>query len=99
MLKIKDNIDLKELEKFGYKRQGGKEEEHYHWGYYTKKIFKLFSDDIVIVIPFRNEDERYIFVRYYNDLKEDFETRIYHPKLKKKIYQRFNKNKLSRESR
>lgn len=77
-------IDLKELEKYGFKKQGGTEEEHYHWGYYTKKIFKLFSNDIVIVIPFRNADKKIIFARYYNYLKEDFETKIHNPKLKKK---------------
>ena len=29
MLKIKDDVELKELEKFGYEKLGGTQEEHY----------------------------------------------------------------------
>ena len=42
MLKIKDDVDLKELEKFGYEKLGGTQEEHYYWGFYQKEINTLF---------------------------------------------------------
>lgn len=51
-LKIKDNVDLKELEKFGYKKLGGTEEEHYHWGYYSKLIKRVFFPDLEIMVFF-----------------------------------------------
>lgn len=43
MLKIKDDVDLKELEKFWYEKFGGTQEEHYYWGFYHKEINTLFN--------------------------------------------------------
>lgn len=42
MLKIKDDVDLKELEKFNYKKHGGKE-KCWHFYYYTKEIYGIIN--------------------------------------------------------
>ena len=42
MLKIKDDVDLKELEKFNYKKNGGTE-KCWHFYYYTKEIYGIMN--------------------------------------------------------
>lgn len=42
MLKIKDDVDLKELEKFDYKKNGGTE-KYWHFYYYTKEIYGIMN--------------------------------------------------------
>lgn len=42
MLKIKDDVDLKELEKFGFKKVGGIEKEWYFY-YYEKIIIGILN--------------------------------------------------------
>ena len=49
MLKIKDNICLKELENFGFKKEGGTLEEHYYHYKYTKFKRTLFSTYEIII--------------------------------------------------
>lgn len=43
MLKIKDNIDLKELEKFGFIKEGGTRQEHYYYYWYVRFKETLFN--------------------------------------------------------
>ena len=42
MLKIKDDVDLKELEKFGFRKHGG-EEECWYFHYYSKEIYGIIN--------------------------------------------------------
>lgn len=51
MLKIKDNVDLKELEKFGFRYSIG---EGYH--YYFDNIGIFIGDNLEIVISFNDDD-------------------------------------------
>lgn len=54
-LRIRDDVDLEELEKFGYEKLGGTQEEHYYWGFYQKEINTLFNKyKIKIYIQGRN---------------------------------------------
>ena len=51
MLKIKDNVDLKELEKFGFRYSIG-EDQHY----YFDNIGIFIGDNLEIVISFNDDD-------------------------------------------
>lgn len=60
MLKIKDNIDLKELEKFGFKNK----KEKYEWYEYKNKFI-----EITIFLNLENECENkilFILTNQYN---------------------------------
>lgn len=83
-LKFNPKKDMKELEKYGYTRYGGTEEEHYHWGYYVKKLHCIFSRQKCVVIPFRGNDKGYPLVKCWNIYKEDFENEIVNPMFKKR---------------
>jgi hypothetical protein len=54
MLKIKDDVDLKELEKFGFTKIGGLEKE-WHFYYYQKYIFGIFNSYQVIINGYTRE--------------------------------------------
>lgn len=43
MLKIKDNVDLKELEKFGFKYKPAQRNQYEHYAYLVKKKDDLYS--------------------------------------------------------
>ena len=45
MLKIKDDVDLKELEKFGFKEVEGKTKWHNEWVYLEYKTTYFYRDD------------------------------------------------------
>ncbi len=78
--------DMKELEKYGYKRLGGTEEEHYHWGYYSKIIERVFFPDLEIMIFFRGSSKGKISVDYTDKAKIYYDLNFYpRPKLKKKF--------------
>ena len=46
MLRIKEGIDLKELEKFDYKKHGGTE-KCWYFHYYTKEIYGLMNSYLI----------------------------------------------------
>lgn len=50
-LRIKDNVALKELEKFGFRYSIG---EDYH--YYFDNVGIFIGDDLEIIISFNNDD-------------------------------------------
>lgn len=54
MLKIKDNVNLNELENFGFKKEGGTLKEHYYHYKYTKFKQTLFSTYEIIIDINRN---------------------------------------------
>lgn len=62
MLKIKDDVDLKELEKFGFKKIVKKEKTHkYTWengeeDYYTEVIYRLDNGENTIDILEKREN-------------------------------------------
>lgn len=63
MLKIKDNVDLKELEKFGFEKVDG-----LAYGYYFKNFYQGFR--IAICKPRNEHIDREIFLDTYKDLYE-----------------------------
>jgi hypothetical protein len=63
MLKIKDNVDLKELEKFGFKKT-----KEYAYGYYFKDIDDYFR--IAICKPIYEHKDREIFIDTIGDLDD-----------------------------
>ena len=64
MLKIKNNVDLKELEKFDYKKHGGTENCFYFY-FYTKKIYGLLNSYLIKIDGYT----RKIFI--YKNLSRD----------------------------
>jgi len=54
MLKIKDNIDLKELEKFGFDLEQTKDEYDLIWGFDSGLLF--YKDNRVIILPWNNQN-------------------------------------------
>lgn len=64
MLKIKDNVDLKELENFGFKqknvRYGDVEEKEYHFSCKAKGTFLVKGCTEIICVMI--EDERGIYI-------------------------------------
>lgn len=61
MLKIKDNVDLKELEKFGFKKV-----KEYAYGYYFKDFYNGFR--IAICKPKYDHNDREIFIDTIEEL-------------------------------
>jgi len=64
MLKIKDNVDLKELEKFGYKKHGGTDNCFYFY-FYIKEIYGLLNSYLIKIDGYT----RKIFI--YKNLSRD----------------------------
>lgn len=54
MLKIKDGVNLKELEKYGFEKQGGTKQEHYYFYWYVKFIETIFGKVYEIRIDVNN---------------------------------------------
>ena len=53
MLKIKDNVDLKELEKFGFDIEQTKDEFDQIWGFDKGLLFYKYSK--IIILPWNNQ--------------------------------------------
>lgn len=66
MLKIVDNIDLKELEKYGFDLEQTKDEFDQIWGFDSNLLF--YKDSKNIIIPW-NEQEKCLDTLY--DLIKD----------------------------
>lgn len=56
MLKIKDNVNLKELEKYGFKYESG-----YEWQGY--KAYKLICDDYALEVV--DDEDRWLMIENY----------------------------------
>ena len=54
MLKIKDNVDLKELEKFGFDLEQTKDKEDLIWGFDSGLLF--YKESKRILIPWNNQN-------------------------------------------
>ena len=54
MLKIKDNVDLKELEKFGFDIEQTKDEFDQIWGFDKGLLF--YKDSKTIILPWNNQN-------------------------------------------
>ena len=54
MLKIKDSVDLKELEKFGFDLEQAKDKDDLIWGFDSGLLF--YKDSRVIILPWNNQD-------------------------------------------
>ena len=54
MLKIKDNVDLKELEKFGFDIEQTKDEFDIIYGFDKGLLF--YKDSRIIILPWNNQD-------------------------------------------
>lgn len=61
MLKIKDNVDLKELEKYGFEKRT--------WGYYQKFNYEYYNVKIDI------ESDR-VYIIIHNDYNDDYSCYI-----------------------
>lgn len=61
MLKIKDNVDLKELEKFGFDIEQLKDEDDQIYGFDSNLLF--YKDSKIIFIPW-NEQEKSLNTLY-----------------------------------
>ena len=54
MLKIKDNINLKELEKYGFDLEQTKDKDDLIWGFDSGLLF--YKDSRVIILPWNNQN-------------------------------------------
>ena len=54
MLKIKDNVDLKKLEKFGFDLKQTKDKDDLIWGFDSDLLF--YKDSRVIILPWNNQN-------------------------------------------
>lgn len=54
MLKIKDNVDLKELEKYGFDIEQLKDKYDQIYGFESNLLF--YKDDKNIILPYNNQD-------------------------------------------
>ena len=54
MLKIKDNVDLKELEKYGFDLEQTKDEFDQIWGF--DRGLSFYKDSRTIILPWNNQD-------------------------------------------
>ena len=54
MLKIKDNVDLKELEKYGFDLEQTKDKDDLIWGFDSVLLF--YKDSRVIILPCSSQD-------------------------------------------
>lgn len=84
MWKVKDEIELKELEKFGYIKMGGTAKEFYYWGWYVKYVRTLFNVyEIRVFIQSNKYKEREIIIFRDLTLDESFRNaEIIKPKKK-----------------
>ena len=55
MLKIKDNVDLKELEKYGFDIEQLKDEDDLIYGFDSNLLF--YKDSRIIIITWNNQDK------------------------------------------
>ena len=54
MLKIKDNVDLKELKKYGFDLEQIKDEFDQIWGFDSNLLF--YKDSKIIIIPWNAQE-------------------------------------------
>ena len=54
MLKIKDNVDLKELEKYDFELEQTKDKDDFIWGFDSGLLF--YKDSRVIILSWNNQD-------------------------------------------
>ena len=55
MLKIKDNVDLKELEKYGFDLEQTKDKDDLIWGFDSNLLF--YKDSRIIILPWNKQDK------------------------------------------
>ena len=55
MLKVKDNVDLKELEKYGFDLEQTKDEFDLIWGFDSNLLF--YKDSKIIILPWNKQEE------------------------------------------
>ena len=70
MLKIKDNVDLKELEKFGFEYHGIYD-GIYHFAYHNDLDIEIIEDDREIYSNKNIDDENDLIFNKYSDLLYD----------------------------
>lgn len=54
MLKIKESVDLKELEKFGFDLEQTKDKDDFIWGFDSGLLF--YKDSRTIILPWNNQN-------------------------------------------
>lgn len=72
MLKIKDNVDLKELEKFGFDLEQTKDEFDQIWGFDRGLLF--YKDSRTIILPWYNQDTALDIL--YDLIKADYVEKV-----------------------
>ena len=72
MLKIKDNVDLKELEKYGFDLEQTKDKDDLIWGFDSDLLF--YKDSRIIILPWNNQDTA--LNTLYNLIKEDLIDKV-----------------------
>lgn len=72
MLKIKDNVDLKELEKYGFDIEQLKDEEDQIYGFDSNLLF--YKDSGIIIIPWNNQDK--CLNTLYDLIKDDLVEKV-----------------------
>jgi hypothetical protein len=72
MLKIKDNINLKELEKYGFDIEQLKDEEDQIYGFDSNLLFD--KDSKIIIIPWNNQDK--CLNTLYDLIKDDLVEKV-----------------------
>lgn len=93
MWKIRDDIDLEELVKFGYEKEGGTE-PYWHFHYWTKEIHEIFNDYYIVI----DGESREIFMFENLSLDKSFSNkieinkkRLIHDLIKEKLVEGENK--------
>ena len=72
MLKIKDNVDLKELEKFGFDLEQTKDKFDQIWGFDRGLLF--YKDSRTIISPWYNQDTALDIL--YDLIKADYVEKV-----------------------
>ncbi len=72
MLKIKDNVDLKELEKYGFDVDQTKDEFDQIWGFDSGLLF--YKDSKTIILPWNNQDTA--LDKLYDLIKADLVEKV-----------------------
>jgi len=72
MLKIKDNVDLKELEKFGFDLEQTKDKDDFIWGFDSGLLF--YKDSGIIILPWNNQNTA--LTTLYDLIKADMVEKI-----------------------